>query len=400
MKKPICGVGSGAVSNQVADVAEAEVIVVIGANPTGNHPVAATFLKNAVKAGKKLIVMDPRQTELSRHADYMLQFNPDTDVAMLNAIMHAIVEEGLVDQQFVQARTEEYDALAEHLKDFSPEKMEAVCGIKAEVLREVARLFAGSAGSMIFWGMGVSQHIHGTDNARCLISLCMISGQIGRPGSGLHPLRGQNNVRVDNPEANAHFESFWDTKLDDQPGLTVVEIMDAVLAGSIHGMYIMGENPAMSDPNLNHARDALATLSHLVVQDLFLTETASFADVILPASAWAEKDGTVTNTDRRVQMGRSAVDMPGECRLDYQIIQDIANGIGLSWNYSDISEVYEEMRQAMPSITGISWDRLETNHSVTYPCADENDPDSGFSGRIPNPQRSSQTGSCQAHIRC
>ena len=385
------GVGSGAVSNQVADVAEAEVIVVIGANPTGNHPVAATFFKNAAKAGKTLIVMDPRQTDLSRHADYMLQFNPDTDVAMLNSIMHVIVEEGLVDKQFVQARTEEYEALAEHLKDFSPEKMEAVCGIKADVLREVARVFAKSTGSMIFWGMGVSQHIHGTDNARCLISLCMISGQIGRPGSGLHPLRGQNNVqgasdaglipmmypdyrRVDNPEAKAHFESFWGSELDDQPGLTVVEIMDAVLDGNIHGMYIMGENPAMSDPNLNHARDALATLSHLVVQDLFLTETASFADVILPASAWAEKNGTVTNTDRRVQMGRSAVDMPGDCRLDYQIIQDMANGIGLSWNYSDISEVYEEMRQAMPSITGISWQRLEDNHSVTYPCADENDP--------------------------
>ena len=385
------GVGSGAVSNQVADVAEAEVIVVIGANPTGNHPVAATFFKNAVKAGKKLIVMDPRQTDLSRHADYMLQFNPDTDVAMLNAIMHAIIDEGLVDKQFVQARTEDYEALAAHLQDFSPEKMEAVCGIEAGVLREVARLFAGSGGSMIFWGMGVSQHVHGTDNARCLISLCMISGQIGRPGSGLHPLRGQNNVqgasdaglipmmfpdyrRVDNPDANANFEKFWGTELDKKPGLTVVEIMDAVLDGKIHGMYVMGENPAMSDPNLNHARAALAALSHLVVQDLFLTETASFADVILPASAWAEKDGTVTNTDRRVQLGRRAVEMPGECRQDFRIIESIANGIGLDWQYGDISDVYEEMRQAMPSITGISWQRLEENHSVTYPCADENDP--------------------------
>ncbi len=385
------GVGSGAVSNQVADVSNAEVIVVIGANPTGNHPVAATYFKNAAKAGKKLVVMDPRQTELSRHADYMLQFRPDTDVAMLNAIMHTIIDEGLVDQQFVQARTEGYDELAEHLKEFSPEKMEAVCGIKAEVLREVARLFARSSGSMIFWGMGVSQHVHGTDNARCLISLCMISGQIGRPGTGLHPLRGQNNVqgasdaglipmmypdyrRVDNEEAKAHFESFWKAELDDKPGLTVVEIMDAVLADQIHGMYIMGENPAMSDPNLNHAREALATLSHLVVQDLFLTETAAYADVILPASAWAEKDGTVTNTDRRVQMGRRAVDMPGKCRQDFRIIESIAQGLGLDWNYNDISDVYEEMRQAMPSITGISWDRLEENHSVTYPCADADDP--------------------------
>lgn len=385
------GVGSGAVSNQVADVSEAEVIVVIGANPAGNHPVAATFMKNAVKAGKKLIVMDPRKTDMSRHADYMLQFKPDTDVAMLNAIMHTIVEEDLVDKQFVQARTEEYEALVENLKDFAPEKMEAVCGIEAKVLREVARIFAKASGSMIFWGMGVSQHVHGTDNARCLIALCMITGQIGRPGSGLHPLRGQNNVqgasdaglipmmypdyqRVDNVEAKAKFESFWGTELDDKPGLTVVEIMEAILKDELHAMYIMGENPAMSDPNLNHARQALATLSHLVVQDLFLTETAAFADVVLPASGWAEKDGTVSNTDRRVQMGRQAVDMPGDCKHDLWILQKIANGIGLDWQYESAAEVYEEMRQAMPSITGISWERLQENHSVTYPCADENDP--------------------------
>lgn len=385
------GVGSGAVSNQVADVAESEVIVVIGANPAGNHPVAATFIKNAAKDGKTLILMDPRKTDLSRHADYMLQFKPDTDVAMLNAIMHTIIEEGLVDEQFVQARTEEFEALKTNLQDYPPEKMEKVCGIPAETLREVARVFAKSSGSMIFWGMGVSQHIHGTDNARCLISLCMISGQIGRPGTGLHPLRGQNNVqgasdaglipmmfpdyqRVDNQDANKKFESFWGATLDDKPGLTVVEIMHAVLDGSLHGMYIMGENPAMSDPNLNHARDALAALKHLVVQDLFLTETAAFADVVLPASGWAEKDGTVTNTDRRVQMGRKALDLPGDAKQDLWILQQLANRLGLPWDYASAADVYEEMRQAMPSITGISWQRLEDNHSVTYPCADENDP--------------------------
>lgn len=385
------GVGSGAVSNQVADVAEAEVIVVIGANPAGNHPVAATFMKNAAKAGKTLIVMDPRETDLSRHADYMLKFKPDTDVAMLNAIMHAIVEEGLVNEEFVNSRTEDFEALKENLKDFSPEKMESVCGIPAVTLREVGRVFATSAGSMIFWGMGVSQHIHGTDNARCLIALCMITGQVGRPGCGLHPLRGQNNVqgasdaglipmmfpdyqRVDNQEANKRFAEFWNAELDDQPGLTVVEIMHAVLAGTMHGMYIMGENPAMSDPNLNHARDALSQLDHLVVQDLFLTETAAFADVVLPASGWAEKSGTVTNTDRRVQMGRPALDLPGDVKQDLWIIEQLANRIGLDWHYPSAAEVYEEMRQAMPSITGISWARLEENHSVTYPCADADDP--------------------------
>ena len=385
------GVGSGAVSNQVSDVAEAEVVMVIGANPTSNHPVAATFMKNAARDGKTLIVMDPRRTDMSRHADYMLQFKPDTDVAMLNAIMFSIIEENLVDKDFIESRTEDYALLKENVKNYSPEKMEGICGIPAETLRQVGRVFATSKGSMIFWGMGVSQHIHGTDNARCLIALCMITGQIGRPGTGLHPLRGQNNVqgasdaglipmmfpdysRVDNPEAHARFSEFWNTELDDKPGLTVVEIMHAILAGTLHGMYIMGENPAMSDPNLNHAREALSSLKHLVVQDLFLTETAAFADVVLPASGWAEKDGTVTNTDRRVQMGRQALDLPGEAKHDLWIIQELANRLGLDWNYQHVSEVYEEMRQAMPSITGITWDRLIDADSVTYPCATAEDP--------------------------
>jgi formate dehydrogenase major subunit len=257
---------------------------------------------------------------------------------------------------------------------------------------------------MIFWGMGISQHIHGTDNSRCLIALSMITGQVGRPGTGLHPLRGQNNVqgasdaglipmmfpdyrRVDNAEANAFFSEYWDARLDDKPGLTVVEIMHSILEGNIRGMYIMGENPAMSDPNLNHARAALAALDHLVVQDMFLTETAAFADVVLPASGWAEKDGTVSNTDRRVQLGRAAVPLPGEARQDLWIIRDIGKGIGLDWNYSHVSEVYDEMRGSMPSITGISWDRLNQNSSVTYPCVDENDPGQGvvFIENFPTP---------------
>lgn len=398
------GIGSGAVSNQVADVSEAEVIVIIGANPAGNHPVAATFMKNAVKAGKKLILMDPRLTDMSRHADYMLQFKPDTDVAMLNAIMFTIIDENLVDKDFIENRTEDYALLKDNVQNYSPEKMESVCGIPAETLREVARLYATSRGSMIFWGMGVSQHIHGTDNARCLIALSMITGQIGRPGSGLHPLRGQNNVqgasdaglipmmfpnykRVDNAEAHAYFSEYWNAELDDKPGLTVVEIMHAILDGTLHGMYVMGENPAMSDPNLNHARKALAGLKHLVVQDLFLTETAAFADVVLPASGWAEKDGTVTNTDRRVQMGRQALDLPGDAKHDLWIVQELGKRLGLDWRYDDVSDVYEEMRKAMPSINGITWKRLLANESVTYPCADAKDPGQSvvFGGDFPTP---------------
>ena len=384
-------IGSGAVSNPVADVDEAEVILLIGANPTANHPVAATFFKNAARAGKTLIVMDPRRTEIARHADFFLQFNPDTDVALLNAIMNAVIQQELVDREFIEQRTEGYAALKKHLADYTPERMAPICGIPAETLYEVARIYAGARGSMIFWGMGISQHIHGTDNARCLINLALISGQIGRPGCGLHPLRGQNNVqgasdvglipmvypdyqRVDNPSVREKFEALWQVPLDPNPGLTVVEIMHAIQAGTIKGMYIMGENPAMSDPNLNQARAALASLEHLVVQDIFMTETAHYADVILPASAFPEKDGTFTNTDRRVQMGRRAIDPPGAARQDLQIILDLAKRLGLDWSYSGPREVFEEMRRAMPSIAGITWERLEAESAVTYPCEQEGDP--------------------------
>jgi formate dehydrogenase major subunit len=388
------GLGSGAVSNQVEDVKHAEVFLVIGSNPTTNHPVAATFMKNAIKQGKKLILLDPRKTDISRHATHFLQFKASADVSLLNSILHVIIEEGLTDQKFIDERTTDYEELKANVVDFSPEKTAVVTGIEPQTVREVARLFATSKGSMIFWGMGISQHIHGTDNSRCLIALSMITGQIGRPGTGLHPLRGQNNVqgasdaglipmmfpdykRVDNPEANARFSDYWNAELDKKAGLTVVEIMHEILKGNIKGMYIMGENPAMSDPNLNHARAALAALDHLVLQDMFLTETSAFADVVLPASGWAEKDGTVSNTDRRVQLGRAAVALPGEARQDLWIIRDIGKGIGIDWDYQHVSEVFEEMRGAMPSINGISWDRLQKQSSVTYPCKDAEDPGQG-----------------------
>lgn len=384
-------IGSGAVSNPVADVDAAEVIVLIGSNPTANHPVAATFFKNAAREGKTLIVIDPRKTDIARHADHLLQFNPDTDVALLNAIMNAVIQLDLVDPHFIEQRTEGYAALKKQLRDYTPERMAPICGIPAETLYEVARIYASSKGSMIFWGMGVSQHIHGTDNARCLINLALITGQIGRPGCGLHPLRGQNNVqgasdvglipmvypdyqRVDNAAIREKFESLWNSALDPNPGLTVVEIMHAIHDGTIQGMYIMGENPAMSDPNLNHARSALAELKHLVVQDIFMTETAHYADVILPASAFPEKTGTFTNTDRRVQMGRQAINPPGEARQDLAIILSMAKGLGLQWDYNGPKDVFNEMRQAMPSIAGITWERLEAESAVTYPCHEEGDP--------------------------
>jgi formate dehydrogenase major subunit len=377
-------IGSGAVTAPFTAVRDAEVIVVIGANPTENHPVAATFFKQAAKDGKTLIVMDPRGQALKRHATHMLQFKPGGDVSMLNAIMNVIVEENLYDTQYIQAHTEGFEQLKLHLVDFTPEKMAPVCGIDAETLRTVARAYASSNASIIFWGMGISQHIHGTDNARCLIDLALMTGQIGRPGTGLHPLRGQNNVQgasdaglvpmffpdyqlVTNQEIRTKFENFWSAELDPERGLTVVEIMDAVHAAEIRGMYIMGENPAMSDPDATHARQALAKLEHLVVQDIFLTETAYHADVVLPASAWPEKDGTVTNTNRQVQMGRAALPLPGDTRQDWQLIAEIANRMGLDWNYEHPRDVFAEMAQIMPSMNYISWERVDRESAVTYP---------------------------------
>ena len=395
------GVGSGAVSNQVSDVEHAELIMVIGSNPTANHPVAATWMKNAAKRGAKIVLVDPRVTDIGKYAWRTLQFKPDTDVAMLNAMIYTVIEEGLVDEAFVKQRVNNFEALKENVKGYSPEAMEPICGVPAATLRVVARAFAQAKGAMILWGMGVSQHVHGTDNARCLIALATVTGQIGKPGSGLHPLRGQNNVqgasdaglipmmfpnyqRVTNAAAHQWFENFWDTKLDDQPGYTVVEIMHKILADEsdphkIRGMYVQGENPAMSDPDLNHARHALASLEHLVVQDIFMTETAWLADVVLPATAWPEKTGTVSNTDRMVQLGKAAIDPPGQAKPDLWIIQEIAKRMGCNWNYAGphagVAEVYEEMRQAMAeAIAGITWERLERESSVTYPCLSADDP--------------------------
>ncbi len=388
------GIGSGAVSNPVMDVTKAEVVIVIGANPTVNHPVAATWIKNAAENGTKLIVMDPRRSDLARLSHRFLQFKPDTDVALLNAMMNVIVSEGLVNEAFIADRTTGYDELRKNVEGYTPELMAPICGIDADTIRYVARLYATSRASMILWGMGISQHVHGTDNARCLIALALMTGQIGRPGTGLHPLRGQNNVQgasdaglipmmypdyqhVSNAAVRASFEKAWQLPagtLDDQVGLTVVEVMHAIKHGEVRGLYVMGENPAMSDPDANHARESLAALDHLVVQDIFLTETAYLADVILPASAFPEKTGTFTNTDRLVQLGRQAIDPPGDARQDLWIIQEIARRVGLDWNYKHVSEVFDEMRHTMPSIAGITWDRLEREHAVTYPCRKEGDP--------------------------
>ena len=385
------GIGSGAVTATFNEVEHADVIMIIGANPTENHPVAATFFKQAAKRGATLIVIDPRGSALREHATYMLQFKPASDVALLNAIMHVIVEENLYDVQYLQAYTENFERLKEHLSSYSPESVADICGIDAKTIREVARAFGRAERAMIFWGMGISQHVHGTNNARCLIALALMCGQVGRPGTGLHPLRGQNNVQgasdaglipmfypdyadVTSEEIHKKYEALWRAPLSKTTGLTVVEIINAANAGKIRGMYIQGENPAMSDPDLDHARAGIAKLEHLVVQDIFLTETAMMADVVLPSSAWPEKTGTVTNTNRQVQMGRKALGLPGDTRDDLWIIVEMAKHLGLDWTYTHPSEVFAEMKLAMPSLDNITWERLERESSIIYPCPEPDHP--------------------------
>jgi len=399
-------VGSGAVTATFNEIENADVAIVIGANPIENHPVAATYFKQFAKRGGKLIVMDPRGQALSRHATHMLQFRPGADVSLLNAICHVIVEEELYDRQYIEAYTENWEAEKAHLADFSPETMADICGIDAGTLRVVARDFATAQAGMIFWGMGISQHIHGTDNARCLISLALMTGHVGRPGTGLHPLRGQNNVQgasdaglvpmflpdyqsvMDDGVRSAFAEVWGSEDFSDQKGLTVTEIMDAVHDGDIKAMYILGENPAMSDPDVEHARDALAKLDHLVVQDIFLTETANYADVILPASAFAEKSGTVTNTNRQVQLGRAAVTPPGEAREDWAITTELARRCGMDWQYDSPADVFAEMKLNMASLDNITWERLQAQNAVTYPSLSPEDPGQAivFGDGFPRPE--------------
>ncbi|MCF6317166.1 MAG: formate dehydrogenase subunit alpha [Marinosulfonomonas sp.] len=385
-------IGSGAVTATFNEIENADVAIVIGCNPIENHPVAATFFKQFTKRGGKLIVMDPRGQALKRFATHMLQFRPGADVSLLNAMMHVIVEEGLQDDAYIAKFTENWEAEKAHLADFTPEAMSGICGIDAEDIRAAARTFAAGKAGMVFWGMGVSQHIHGTDNSRCLISLALMTGNVGKPGAGLHPLRGQNNVQgtsdagvmpmflpdyqsVTDDGVRSAFTDVWKSgDFSNEKGLTVTEILDAVHAGQIKGMYILGENPAMSDPDVTHARAALAKLEHLVVQDIFVTETANYADVILPASAFAEKNGTVTNTNRQVQMGRAAIAPPGDAREDWWIEVELAKRLGLDWNYSHPREIFAEMKLNMHSLDNITWERLESEGAVTYPSLSPTDP--------------------------
>src|SRR4051794_24872361 len=369
------GVGSGAVSTTYGDIVNADVALLCGTNTTANHPVASSFFKQARRRGTKLIVVDPRRERISEHADIVCQIKPGTDVAFYNGMLHEIIRLGLVDREFIAERVTGYGDLAKTVREYPPERAAAICGVDADTIREVARLWGEAGAGVIYWGMGISQHTTGTDNARCLIALCSITGHVGKPGTGLHPLRGQNNVqgasdaglipmmfpdyqRVDHPKAQEKFREAWGRELDDKPGLTVTEIIGSALKGGVRAMYMMGENPFLSDPNINKVRKALAALEFLVVQDIFLTETAEFADVVLPATSFLEKEGTYTNTDRRVQIGRKVLEAPGQAREDWRVICAIANRIGLEMDYESPREVFDEMVALSPAYGNLDYDNL------------------------------------------
>jgi formate dehydrogenase major subunit len=387
------GIGSGAVSTTYGDVINSDVAIVTGSNPTANHPVASSFFKQARRQGTTIIYVDPRADKMADHADIFCQLKPGTDVAFYNGIMHEVIRLGLIDREFIANRTSNFEALAETVRNYPPERAAQITGLDASVIRQVARIWGEAAAGVIFWGMGISQHTTGTDNARCLIAMCAITGNVGRPGSGLHPLRGQNNVqgasdmglipmfypdyqRAESPDVKERFEQAWQIQdLDPDKGLTVTEIIGSALKGAtgepghVRGMYMMGENPFLSDPNINKVRKALAALDFLVVQDIFLTETAEFADVILPASSYLEKDGTYTNTDRRVQLGRKVLDPPGQARVDWEVVQDIANRLGLGWSYSSPREIFDEIVSVMRSYKNLSYDNLGSTGKL-YPNPD------------------------------
>ena len=384
-------IGSGAVSNAFQEVLDTDVIFVIGSNTEDNHPVAATYMKQAAQKGIKLYVLDPRRPTIADHATRYVRFKPGTDVALLNGLMHVILREGLQDDAFIADRTEKIEALAESVRSYNPEMTSRITGVSAELIEELARVYGRAERAIIFWGMGISQHVKGTDNARALISLCLMTGNIGRRGTGLHPLRGQNNVQgasdvglipryypgyqsVTDHEVRRRFESAWGKALDPADGLTVVEIMHGALDGRIAGMFMMGENPFLSDPNMNKVRKALQNLSFLVVQDIFLTETAEFADVVLPASTAIEKKGTYVNTNRMVQVGRQAIQPPGEARLDGDILIDLANRMIRmeqgdardAWEYGSPEEVWEEIVGLTPIFNGITYEAMEQS-TVVWP---------------------------------
>ena len=380
--------GSGAMTNSIADIPQADVLLVIGSNTTEAHPVIALQMKKAVrKHGAKLILIDPRRIELAQFAALHLRQHPGSDVALINAMAHVILAEGLENRAFIAERTEGIAAFEEAVRDWTPERAAEICGVPGGEIAEAARLYAQAPAAAIFWAMGITQHTHGTDNVKALSNLALLCGQIGRPGTGLNPLRGQNNVQgacdmgglpnvypgyqpVTGEDVRRRFADGWNVpydRLSPRVGLTVTEVMDGALEGRVRALFVLGENPMLSDPNLHHVEEALRRIDFLAVQDLFLNETAAMADVVLPGAGFAEKSGTYTNTERRVQLVRPAFAPPSEARQDWEILAELAHRLGAPWSYAGPSEIFDEMARLTASYSGMSHSRLE-KASLQWPC--------------------------------
>lgn len=376
-------------TNSLADIAEAEVIFLTGSNTTETHPVIGTQIRRAVRKGTKLIVADPREIPLKRDACIYLQIKPGTSIALSNAMLHVIIQEGLEDAGYIKDHTEGFEQLKATAVKYPPEKTAAICGVAAEDIRKAARMYAAGRRSAIIYCMGITQHCNGTQNVISLSNLACVTGNIGKPGGGINPLRGQNNVQgacdmgalpnlftgyqpVTAPETVAKFEQAWGVRLNSSPGLTIPEALHKAHTGEVKLLYIVGENPAVSDPDTSRVEQALRN-AFVVVQDLFLTDTARFADVVLPSASFAEKDGTFVNTERRVQRVRKAVAPPGDAKTDWEIIMALMNRMGYPAGYRNTGEIFQEIRKLTPSYSGITYTRIDTQ-GIQWPCPDETHP--------------------------
>ncbi|MGQ9655023.1 MAG: formate dehydrogenase subunit alpha, partial [Thermodesulfobacteriota bacterium] len=381
-----------AMTNSIGEIQEADCILVMGSNTTGQHPMVASKILRARERGARLIVIDPRRVPIAENADLFLQIKPGTNIALLNAMIRTILEKGLADTAFIENRTEGFQELEVKVRERSLMEAEAITGIPVRLIEEAALTYARAEKAMIMYAMGVTQHVTGTDQVKAVANLAMLTGNIGKPSSGVNPLRGQNNVQgacdmgalpnvltgyqqVSDPTVRTFFQERWGLQVPERPGLTVVEMIDAAAAGKIRGMLIVGENPMISDPDINHVREALDKLQFLVVQDIFLTETAQLADVVFPAVSFAEKDGTFTATDRRVQRVRKALEPFGDSKPDWQIVSELARRMGIGgFDYPSPREVMDEIRSLTPSYAGISYDRLDKGEVLHWPCPDEKHP--------------------------
>lgn len=377
-------------TNSIAEIVKADVLFVTGSNTTEAHPVIGSKMRQAVKKGAKLIVADPRRIDLAKDADVFIQIKPGTNVALLNGMMNVVLTEKLYDKEYIDNRTENFDELIEAIKDFTPEMSAEICGVKADDIRSAARIYASGDKAGIFYAMGITQHSSGTEHVKSIANLAMMCGNIGKESAGVNPLRGQNNVqgacdmgalpnnypgyqKVFDPNVKEKFEGAWGVELSDEVGLTIPKMMDGAHHGDVKFMYIMGENPMVSDPDINHVRESLENLEFLVVQDIFLTETAEFADVVLPAACFAEKDGTFTNSERRIQRVRKAVEAPGEAKADWVIFMELMNKLGYESQYNHPGDVMDEIASVTPQYAGIDYDRID-DIGLQWPCPTKDHP--------------------------